>query len=1078
MSGFETFDNKARILKDDLVKRLHAGDRLSVAAAYFSIYGYQELKKQLDGLSELRFLYTEPTFLKARQDKRAREFYIPRLGRERGVAGTELEIRLRNELTQRAVARECANWIRDKALFRSLTSGQNFPQSFIEVESENDSFAYLPVEGITSPAIGAAPGSSPFTCIMRQGADVSRQLLALFDQAWTDESATEDVTEQVVESISNMYRENAPELVYYKTLYEVFSEFLENLDEDELPKEAVGFRDSKIWGMLYDFQRDAALAIISKLENFNGCVLADSVGLGKTFTALAVIKYYEARNKDVLVLCPKKLSDNWMTYRNNQANNPIAADRLRYDVLYHTDLSRVHGRSVGGLDLATFNWDTYDLVVIDESHNFRNGADNAAKNEDRENRYQKLMNRVIAKGGRTRVLMLSATPVNNRFRDLQNQLELAYHGSDVDWQEALGLRNDVRSTFRNAQSVYGRWSRLEPEERTTKALMGMLDPDFFKLLDQVTVARSRRQIQRYYDVGAIGPFPRRLDPIARRPDLSDAQSVGSFHQIAEALDELRLASYVPSAYIQPSKVKKYEQVGLTFAGREWGLRRLMATNLLKRLESCVESFRLTLGKVTSAIEARVAMVDEFERTPSRARATVGMEATVPDLDLDDENASDFVVGGKAEIALEDMDWVTWRRHMREDLDVLGQIAHMVEAVDAEHDSKLAELKLLIKEKAEHPINPGNRKVLVFTAFSDTADYLFEHVASYVKEVLGLECAVVTGSTAGRTTIKGVPADTQSVLACFSPMSKERKVVAPDLEGRDIDVLIATDCISEGQNLQDCDCVVNYDIHWNPVRIVQRFGRVDRIGSRNECIRLVNFWPNVELDEYINLKARVETRMRITVMTSTGDDDLVNADERGDLAYRARQIEQILTQSVDLEDVAGGVSITDLGLDEFRTDLVAWLKTHDEGELPPHGTHAVVAGDTPGIAFVLRNVNQGVNLGRANRLHPFYLVYVTEDGIVVHGQLEARDTLMAMRVLCRGKSEPNDELCRVFNRRTRDGRDMQMPSRLLQAAVGSMVQVDESSVVDSFFGGGTSLVGRAGVAKGLDDFELLCFLVVV
>ncbi|MDO4796706.1 MAG: helicase-related protein [Coriobacteriales bacterium] len=1077
MTDFETFDNRGKILKDDLVARLRAGDRVAVAAAYFSIYGYQELKGQLEGLEELRFLYTEPTFLKAREDKRAREFYIPRKGRERGVAGTELEIRLRNELTQRAVARECAEWIRSKAAFRSLGKGQSFPQSFIQVESADDAYAYLPVEGITAPAIGAAPGSSPFTCIMRQGADVSHQLLALFDQAWEDESATEDVTEQVVESITNMYRENAPELMYYKALFELFNEFLESLDEDDLPKEATGFRDSKVWGMLYDFQRDAALAIISKLETYNGCILADSVGLGKTFTALAVIKYYEARNKDVLVLCPKKLSDNWMTYRNNQANNPIAADRLRYDVLYHTDLSRERGRSVGGIDLATFNWDTYDLVVIDESHNFRNGADNAAKNDDRENRYQKLMNKVIGKGGRTRVLMLSATPVNNRFRDLQNQLELAYRGNNQDWQEALGLRNDVRATFRNAQSVYGRWSKLEPEERTTKALMGMLDPDFFKLLDQVTVARSRRQIQRYYDVEAIGPFPKRLDPVTRRPDLSNAPDVGTFHKIAEALDEIKLASYVPSAYIQPSKQRKYEQVGLTFAGREWGLRRLMATNLLKRLESCVESFRLTLGKVTAAIEAKVALVNEFEHTPGKARMSVRMD-TVPDLDLDDQNASDYVVGGKAEIALEDMDWVTWRRHMREDLRVLGRIASMVSAVDPAHDSKLAELKEIIRTKSADPINSGNRKVLVFTAFSDTADYLFEHVASFAKGELGLETAVVTGSTAGRTTLKGIPADTQSVLACFSPRSKEREVIAPNLTGKDVDVLIATDCISEGQNLQDCDCVVNYDIHWNPVRIVQRFGRVDRIGSHNERIQLVNFWPNVELDEYINLKARVETRMRITVMTSTGDDDLVNADERGDLEYRAKQIEQILTQSVDLEDVTGGVSITDLGLDEFRTDLVSWLKFHDEGEFPPHGTHAVVAGEDPGIVFVLRNVNRGVDMGRANRLHPFYLVYVAEDGSIVHGQLDARDTLTAMRVLCRGKMEPNAELCHVFNRQTKDGRDMRGPTRLLQAAVGSMVKTDESSVVDSFFGGGTSLVGRSGIAKGLDDFELLCFLVVM
>lgn len=1075
---FEAFDNRSKILRDDLVKRLAAGDRISLAAAYFSIFGYQELRCQLNDCEEVRFLYTEPTFLKNRQDKAAREFFIPRQRRERGVYGTDLEIRLRNEMTQRAIARECADWIRAKARFRSLIQGEGL-QSFLEVEhsdaaqdADREPLVYSPVSGLTASALGTAPSESNYTCIMRNGAPMSAQLLQLFNKVWTDEQATEDVTDQVVESITTLYQENPPELIYYAVLRDIFEEFLDNVDDDLLPKEIAGFRDSKIWGMLYDFQRDAALAIINKLETYNGCILADSVGLGKTYTTLAVIKYYEARQRNVLVLCPKKLRDNWFTFRSNARNNPIAADHLRYDVLYHTDLSRDRGMSESGIDLATINWENYDLVVIDESHNFRNGGDSATG--DRENRYQRLMSKVIGSGIKTRVLMLSATPVNNRFRDLQNQLELAYRRSDVNWQDALGLRNDVKTTFRNAQAVYAQWAKMPSEERTTTQLMDMLDADFFKLLDQVTVARSRKQIMRYYDVSAIGPFPKRLKPISHRPALSNSLDVASFSEIAHALDTLNLAVYIPSAYLQPSKASKYEREGnLSLTGRESGVRRLMAVNLLKRLESSVHAFRLTVTKVLSAVEEKIALVDDFEHDIASSTMLVEDVAAM-DLDGDDENA---VSGAKIEVALSDIDWIRWREDMRKDLQTLRSILDMVVAADPAHDAKLLELERVISEKVHHPINKGNRKLLIFTSFADTANYLFEHISRFALSRLGLHAAVVTGDRAGVYELKGVPADTQSVLSCFSPKSKTRSVVAPQLEGKDIDILIATDCISEGQNLQDCDCVANYDIHWNPVRIVQRFGRVDRIGSTNACIQLINFWPDVELDEYINLKARVETRMRITVMTSTGDDDYLNPEEQGDLEYRRHQLEQMKDEVIDLEDISGGVSITDLGLDEFRTDLLAWTKEHPRAQRPPHGIHAVVQGGQPGIIFVLRNVNPGVNMSKGNRLHPFYLVYVGKDGTVLADQMRARDTLSLMRALCRGKTEPDMKLCKVFNKLTKDGRDMRGPSKLLDDAVASIVKADQESVVDSFFGSGVSSIGEHQV-KGLDDFELLDFLVVV
>ncbi|MEQ2638263.1 helicase-related protein [Paratractidigestivibacter faecalis] len=1067
------FDNRARIVKDDLVANVEHGDRVSVAASIFSMYVYQELKDQLEDLDEFRFIFTSQTFTKQRLPKEKREFYIPRLNRERGLYGTEFEIRLRNELTQKAVASECAAWIRKKARFKSFVGNAGL-SGFFNLGKPDDDVAYLPFDEFTTRKLGTDNSGGVAGTTMRLDTAQSRALLADFDAAWNS-GELHDVTDAVVDSITAMYQENAPELVYYMALYRIFSEFLDDVSEDVLPNEGLGFRESLIWNKLYDFQKDAALAIINKLETYNGCILADSVGLGKTFTALAVIKYYESRNKDVLVLCPKKLKDNWITYNSNVVNNPIAGDRLQYDVLYHTDLSRTRGMSETGLPLDRLNWGAYGLVVIDESHNFRNGGDSAS--EDKMNRYQLLMEKVIKAGVKTKVLMLSATPVNNRFRDLRNQLALAYWGDSQAWSEKLKLSTDVETVFRNAQTTYARWSKLPVAQRTTDELANMLDFDFFEVLDQVTVARSRKHIQRYYDMSALGPFPRRLAPISRRPQLSTLPDAINYHEIYDELDDLTLAVYMPSSYLQPSKAYKYidpeQGSNLTLVGRETGVRRLMNTNLLKRLESSVHSFLLTLERVLAAMDAALQSIDDYRAGRTSAAVEDGDLPAGFDFDPDDEGG--FEVGGKTKIALADMDWLSWERDVAADADVVRTLIAMVKDIDPAHDAKLLQLFDDIRSKVEHPINRGNRKVLVFTAFSDTADYLFENVSAFAKRELGLECAKVTGNGCA-CTIKAVPPHMQEVLSCFSPVSKEREAIAPQLGGCDIDVVIATDCISEGQNLQDCDYLVNYDIHWNPVRIVQRFGRVDRIGSKNGCIQLVNYWPDVELDEYINLKPRVEERMRITVMTSTGDDDYINEGEDGDLEYRRRQLEQMQSEVVDLEDVSGGVSITDLGLNEFRMDLIGYYRDNPDVDRLPSGIDAVVEGDEPGIIFVLRNVNAGVNPDGKNHLHPFYVVHVGSDGSIVRGHLEPKAVLDAMRSLCRGKSEPDAALCRAFNRETKNGRDMRWAAGLLKDAVRSIVDSKEESDVDSFFTGGTTGFLENDI-EGLDDFELICFLVV-
>ena len=884
-------DNINQTVKDDMKSSIRKGSKISIAASCFSMYAYKELKKQLEEIDECRFIFTSPTFVTDKVEKQKREFYIPRLNRENSLYGTEFELKLRNEMTQKAIAKECADWIRRKVKFKSNTTGENMG-GFVTVENKQQQVAYMPMNGFTTVDIGCERGNNSYNMVNRFEAPFSLSYIQLFETVWNDKDKLQDVTDTVIENITTAYNENSPEFIYFLTLYHVFSEFLDDISEDDLPNEATGFKESKIWSLLYDFQRDAVLAIINKLERYNGCILADSVGLGKTFTALAVMKYYENRNKSVLVLCPKKLAENWNTYKDNYVNNPIAADRLNYDVLFHTDLSRAHGFS-NGLDLDRLNWGNYDLVVIDESHNFRNGAGTHANTH--ENRYVKLMDKIIRAGVKTKVLMLSATPVNNRFIDLKNQLAIAYEGDSENMNKQLNTTKTIEEIFKQAQRAFNTWSKLEPEARTTDALLRTLDFDFFELLDSVTIARSRKHIEKYYDTAEIGKFPERRKPISLRPQLSDLNTAINYNEIYEQLMLLTLCIYTPSNYIFPSKMQKYIDLthnkgdNLTQTGREEGIRRLMSINLLKRLESSVNSFQLTLKRIKNLIESTIDAIDNYEKYGT---TKIDMyEVSDSEFDIDDGNTEYFTVGKKVKIELADMDYKTWRTELKTDVEVLELLTLMVADITPEHDSKLQELLKLISEKIENPINPGNKKVLIFSAFSDTADYLYENVSKYIKNKYGLETAVITGSIDGKTTIKGFKATLNNVLTCFSPISKSRDVLMPGTQ-TEIDVLIATDCISEGQNLQDCDYLINYDIHWNPVRIIQRFGRVDRIGSKNAQIQLVNFWPDMDLDEYINLKGRVETRMKISVMTSTGDDDLINSEEKGDLEYRKQQLKEL------------------------------------------------------------------------------------------------------------------------------------------------------------------------------------------
>lgn len=1076
----ELIDNINKTLRDDLAVEIKKHSKVSIAAAYFSMYAFKELKAQLKDIDELRFIFTSPTFITEKVKKEKREFYIPRLSRERGLYGTEFEVKLRNELTQKAIAKECADWIRSKVVFKSNITSENM-MGFMNVDNKN----YMPVTGFTTIDLGCERGNNAYNMVQKTESPFSNAYIDLFNNLWNDTSRLQVVTEEVIDNITSAYNENSPDFIYFVTLYNIFNEFLEDISEDTLPNEATGFKESKVWNMLYNFQKDAVLAIINKLEKYNGCILADSVGLGKTFTALAVAKYYENRNRSVLVLCPKKLSNNWNTYKDNYINNPIAADRLNYDVLFHTDLNRGHGKS-NGMDLDRLNWGNYDLVIIDESHNFRNGGKLSGEDNEKENRYLKLLNKVIRQGIKTKVLMLSATPVNNRFNDLKNQLQLAYEGNSSLIDGKLDTKRPIDDIFKNAQKAFNTWSKWEVSERTTDRLLKMLDFDFFEVLDSVTIARSRKHIEKYYDTTEIGTFPTRLKPLSLRPKLTDLKEAINYNEIFEHLTNLNLSIYTPSHFILPSKMEKYAEIyednkvniGFTQASREQGIRRLTAINLMKRMESSVYAFKLTLNRIKELIENTIGQITNYDNQSNIQLDLVDL-STIDEFDDDDLNGEDLSsIGKKVKIDLADMDYVSWRNNLIKDGDILELLSLMISDITPEHDSKLQVLLSLLKNKFERPINPGNRKIIIFTAYSDTAGYLYDNVSKYVKSIFNLDTAMITGSIDGKTTVPKLRSDLNTVLTCFSPISKDKELLMPN-NPIEIDVLIATDCISEGQNLQDCDFLINYDIHWNPVRIIQRFGRIDRIGSKNEVIQLVNFWPDLSLDEYINLKSKVETRMKIVNMTATGDDNIISDDEKTDLEYRKQQLKRLQEEVVDIEDMSSGISIMDLGLNEFRMDLLDYIKDNPDLDKTPFGLHAVAEcnDDAPqGVIYVLKNINGSVNLEDQNRLHPFYMVYISNDGEVICDHLSPKAMLDKMRHICKGKVTPIPELYTEFNEETRDGRDMSDFSRLLSEAIVSIVDVKEQSEIDSFLSG-SQVSFLTNDIKGLDDFELICFLIV-
>ena len=1055
---------------DALRQHLIADSKLSVISGLFSIYGFESLKKELQQIDGMRLLLSHHDL--------STDKIFPCL------TGDRFELQFRNLLNQVQVAKECARWLAEKAEVRIANNPAAFGQNLFHVKSDADkAIAIQGSSQFTSEGLGYVESNHYHMNMCIAETEHTAAMLGWFETIWNDPSAVKDAKAFLLKQLDNLIQDQSPEFVYFLTLYHLFKDFLEDIDEENIIKTKTGFKETLIWKKLYQFQREGVLGAIDKLEKYNGCIIADSVGLGKTFEALAVIKYYELRNDRVLVLCPKKLRENWTVYTINDKRNLLAADRFNYDVLNHTDLTRLKGRS-GEINLETINWGNYDLVVIEESHNFRNH--NSAK--DGLSRYSRLMDEIIRSGVKTKVLMLSATPVNNRMNDLKNQVAFITEGIDQAYTD-YGIVS-IEQTLRKAQTRFNQWLNLPDQERTVETLLDSMNFDYFKLLDILTIARSRKHLEKYYDIAEIGEFPERLKPINIKEDIDTEDHFPPLKEINRTIRRLHLSAYSPLKYLRaekrPDYSRKYDvQVKggasvFRHVDREQSLIHLMRVNLLKRMESSIHSFSLTVEKLLREVNY---LLEKLKNHISDDIEEMGIE----DIEVDSPEFDEFLIGRKVKVLIKDMDEVRWKQDLEEDRTKLSALLTEARNIHARRDAKLHRLRAVIEKKCKHPINESNKKIIVFTAFTDTANYLYEHLAQWAKETLGIYTAQITGSGTNKSTMPSLSNNFDTLLTAFSPVSKERNKIDENATD-EIDLMIATDCISEGQNLQDCDYLINYDIHWNPVRIIQRFGRIDRLGSKNKVIQLVNFWPNMELDEYINLEARVSGRMVLLDISATGEENVIEHDKTGkmnDLEYRRKQLQQLQEPVVDMEDMTGGVSITDLTLNDFRMDLSNFMKENlNMLEQSPIGLSAAttIAPELqiddlePGVIFCLKNVGKPVNEEEGYSLAPYYLAYVTDEGEVKYSFTQSKKILDILKKQGLGNRYPDTKAIERMNSVTRNGKDMSHYRNLLESAVSSIIGKSEEKGVESLFSrGGTNLTKDS--FQGMKDFEVISYMVV-
>ncbi len=1076
---------------DFLRQQLRQDSTVAIVSAYFTIYAYAALQDELDAIEHLRFLFGEPRFVRA---------IDPDKTHKKAYRIEDNGLQLANRLEQSRVARACAGWIRDKVEIRSIRQANLLHGKMYHITNGGVEDAILGSSNFTVSGLGLGNGSNniELNLVVDSRRD-SEDLLAWFDALWDDEKLVEDVRDEVLAYLAQLYCDNAPDFVYFKTLFHLFEQFLAEQAQSSLTAIQQQIVDTQIWNTLFEFQKDGVKGAINKLLTYNGCILADSVGLGKTYEALAVIKYFELRNERVLVLCPKKLRENWTIYQAHVHSelNPFLRDRFAYTVLSHTDLSREEGFS-GDVDLANLSWGNYDLVVIDESHNFRN---NAAGKRDasgqivRRSRYQRLMEDIVQAGVKTKVLLLSATPVNNTLKDLRNQIYFITENEDAALQETLGIAS-IQETLRVAQTVFNEWATRKGE-RNTRDLLEQLGSPFFKLLDGLTIARSRKHVQKYYkdSVIRLGGFPQRRKPLSVYPTIDLRDEFLSYDRLNDEISRYQLSLFNPSRYVWPQYRSRYATariVQFDQATRESYLIGMMKVNFLKRLESSVHAFSLTLRRTIDKINDLTNRIDAFQRYQADNPEVDFDQLLLGEGDEEDEELADAFAISKARFQLAHLDVDRWLADLRADRQQLSLLEAQARSITPDRDAKLAQLKKLIEGKVRNPTfdkeGRPNRKVLVFTAFADTAAYLYGALADWASAELGIHTALVSGGAAANRTTFG-RADFVHILTNFSPVAKHRSRMAHMPQDEAIDLLIATDCISEGQNLQDCDLLINYDIHWNPVRVIQRFGRIDRIGSINSAVQLVNFWPTQDLDKYITLKERVEARMALVDLSATADENLLNVEAleeliTEDLRYRDRQLRRLQEEVLDLEDFNESVALTDFTLDDFRAELAHYIEANRQAlEEAPLGLFAVVPTHPdypvikPGLIFCLRQ-ESGSKSDTVNPLQPYYLVYVQNDGVVRFTFTHPKQILEILRATCAGHNQPYEELCRAFDRDTQQGADMRGVDKLLQDALGSLQRTFKKRAAGALLGDRAAvLLPRDEQVRATSAFELITWFVI-
>lgn len=1061
-------DNKqGRTLYNEINGRIEPNAVVSLSTGFFTVYALYSLREKLSVTKGLNILILSNPSTK-----------IPEglsISTESWLWGTDDEKGLKRKLLLRTAAEECAKIINKTGCIKQLVNPGTlgFKLLFVENPSECDCIVNSGLSDFSASNIGYSEVSTIQNHIIQDEQEAIRQLREFYNQIWEHKNQSIDITTEILKELQKGFKDYSPNDVYYFILHHLFHYSIVELAEDRIIKTKTGFKDRDVWNKLYKFQKDGVIGAIEKIEKFGGCIIADSVGLGKTFEALAVIKYYELRGDRVLVLCPKKLRENWTVYTQNDKRNIFLSDRFGYKVLNHTDLTRTRGKS-GDENLATFIWSNYDLVVIDESHNFRNN--NPAKGEM--TRYARMMNEVIKKGVKTKLLMLSATPVNNRMNDLKNQISFITEGNDSAYADH-GIDN-ITNVMKLAQKQFTDWTKSS--DRDINTLFDKLDNRYFKLLDMLTIARSRKHIVKYYNSSDVGKFPIRLKPINEKTDIDSQRLFPSLREINNAIRKMNLANFSPMSYLRDDKIAEYEakydyqlSSGSVFkqVDREVSLIHLMRVNYLKRMESSINSFYLSIQALLEQVNKNLLKIENADKLTDET-------VTIEDIDIEDDD-NEALIGNKVKVLLQDINLVKWKQALEYDRDTLTKLLESAATISAIRDEKMERLKQIIADKIVNPINLNNKKVIIFTAFADTATYLYREISAWALSNYGLYSTLIKGSGTNKTNFPSANTkDMNELITHFSPLSKERHKTFPMAKG-EIDILIATDCISEGQNLQDCDYLVNYDIHWNPVRIIQRFGRIDRLGSKNDKIQLVNFWPNMELNEYINLESRVKGKMVLLDISATGEENLIEMnenDEMTDLEYRRKQLEQIQNTVLDLEDIQGGITITDTNMNDFRMDILEYEKEHlAELKTTPKGIHTVVETTDeeilPGTVFCMRSSAQqkGKSL-----LAPYYLVYMGEDGSTILGYTQGKRCLDYLKKLCQGKMDVLTHLTQILKKETKNYTNMSRYSSSFQLAIESVIGKSQEVGAASFFLSELISLNSEG-ATSQSDFEIVAFVVI-